>query len=172
MSYKRLNIKNGDIINDYHINYLQDAISKISSESKDFKENLALILTNKGIKASRDDSFKDLISKVNSLPDYVAQQKEPTWPDIRKNIKSGHIKLLVKTGGPVSFFIQATTPAKFVIDWGDGTVQRCYLNQNGGWIERNIVASSGTAIDETYNVAEVDISLDTENSAICKFQAT
>lgn len=116
MSYKRLNMKNGDVINDYHINYLQDAISKISSEGKNFKERLAVTLTKKGIPSSKDETFDTLMSKIDSLPSSKEQEPETIWPDIRENIESGHIRLLVKTGDWTEFFIQATTAARFIVD--------------------------------------------------------
>lgn len=117
MSYQRLNIKNGDIINDYHINYLQDAISRIASEGKDFKEKLALILSNKGILASKEDSFEDLLLKINTLPNYInQQQQDPVWPDIREDIKSGHIRLLMKAGGPCRFHLVSSSPAQAVVN--------------------------------------------------------
>lgn len=172
MSYKRLNIKNGDVINDYHINYLQDAINKISSEGKDFKERLAITLTNKGIPSSKDETFDKLISKIDSLPNKKEQEPETIWPDIRQNIESGHIKLLVKTGDTVEFFVQATTASIVVVDWGDNTVNRYYISSGGKWISKTITASTGSTVEgENYKVAVVDISLDIENGAINRFQA-
>lgn len=116
MSYERLNMKNGDVINDYHINYLQNAISKISSEGKDFKQRLASTLTKKGVVATSDETFDTLLSKIDSLPNNKDKEPETVWPDIRDGIGSGHIRLLVKTGVPLDFFVQATTAATIIVD--------------------------------------------------------
>lgn len=171
MPYERLNIKNGDAINDYHINYLQDAISKISSEGKDFKQRLASTLTRKGVDATSNDSFDTLLSKIDSLPNSKEKESETVWPDIRDGIDSGHIRLLVKTGVPVEFYVQATTSARIVVDWG-GTVQRYYLPSDGIWLKNTIDSSAGKIVaGQDYKVAMIDISLDIEDGAIRRFQA-
>lgn len=172
MPYERLNIKNGDVINDYHINYLQDAISKIASDEKDFRERLATMLTRKGIDAASNETFDTLLSKIDSLPNSKEKEPETVWPDIRQNIQSGHIRLLVKTGGTVEFFIQATTAATFIVDWGDGIVTRYYVSSNGLSLKKEILASVGKDVEgQNYKVVTVDISLDMEDGAIRRFQA-
>lgn len=168
MSYKRLNIKNGDVINDYHINYLQDAISKISSESTNFKERLALILTNKGISATKNDSFEDLLLKVNTLSRCPEVEEETAWPDIRKDIQSKHIKLLFKSGAACGFSLELSSAAYVTVDWGDNTVNKYFLNKSA-WIEKRIDGSAGKVVSEGYKVVTIDISLDTEDSSIIKF---
>lgn len=175
MPYERLNIKNGDVINDYHINYLQDAISTIASDKKDFKERLATMLTRKGVAAASNETFDSLLSKIDSLPNNITREPDTIWPDITKDIKPGHIRLLVKTGAITSFFVQATTAATFRVDWGDGNVVKYYVSENGAWLTKEVLATFGKDVEDeegrVYKVTTIDISLDTEDGAICKFQA-
>lgn len=169
MSYKRLNIKNGDVINDYHINYLQDAISKISSEGKDFKERLAYVLTDKGIPAKKEDSYKDLLLKVNQLSNYPQAQTETAWPDIRQDIQSKHIRLLFKSGAACKFNLELSSSAQVIIDWGDNTTVNKYTLNKSGWIDKRIDASAGQSISDGSKVVVIDISLNTEDSSILRF---
>lgn len=171
MSYERLNMKNGDVINDYHINYLQDAISKIASEEKRFKERLASTLISKGLEASSTDTFDKLLSQIDSLPNSKVKEPETKWPDIRDGIESGHIRLLAKTGDTVKFYIKATKSAVAVVNWGDGDIKRYYIPPEGQWLSKSIVTSAGEHVEgEDYRVAKVDISLDIEDGAICEFK--
>lgn len=169
MSYKRLNIKNGDVINDYHINYLQDAISKISSEGTDFKERLAYVLTDKGISATKEDSYKDLLLKVNKLSHYPQAQEETVWPDIRQDIQSKHIRLLFKSGAACKFNLELSSSAQVIIDWGDNTTVNKYTLNKTGWIDKRIDASAGQTTSDGSKVVIIDISLNTEDSSILRF---
>ena len=126
--YEKLNLTEGDVLSDFHINHLQEGILNIEKDAKRFRQSLIKILEAKGISCSEDESFDTLSQKVNLLNGaYVPNDEEGEEPqgliDIRKEVKSGQVKLLFTNiqHGMADITFWTRDNSQYMVDWGDGS---------------------------------------------------
>lgn len=147
--YEKINLVNGDVLNDYHLNHLQEGILNIEKESKTFREKLIKILKAKGIPCSKDESFDLLAQKVNYLNgSYVPNDsegeegEENSAIDIRKTVKSGEIQIVFTDiqHGKANIALWTKDSSQYSVDWGDGTSG---IYNNGETAEHQYVKGVG-----------------------------
>ena len=127
--YEKINLVNGDVLNDYHINHLQEGILNIEKDAKKFRQTLIKILKKKGIPCSEDESFDLLSQKVNYLNgayvpnDSEGEEGENELIDIRKTVKSGQIQIVFTDAqhGKADITCWTNDGSQYSVDWGDGT---------------------------------------------------
>lgn len=125
--YTRLGLTNGDTLSDIHLDHIESGILDIENDVKGFKEKVAKIVTAKGVSATSDDSLNDLTYKINQLSGAVSHEYDcGELIDIRETVQSGQIQMVCtdKGDGRVNFNVWTTDGSQFVVDWGDGTVER------------------------------------------------
>lgn len=130
MSYKSLNLMDGDILTASHIRYLESGMKEIENEIDNMKTSLVNTLQDKGLNVNADESFSSICQKITTL------QKAPEIYEYTgdvidiTNVESDSIKMVFSdaNNGSVSFDIAATTGIK--IDWGDGTIDTYFTSPN------------------------------------------
>lgn len=146
--YEKISLTNGDILNDYHLNHLQEGILNIEKESKNFRAKLIKILKAKGIPCSADESFDILAQKVNYLNgsyvpnDSDGEEGENPAIDIRETVKSGQIQILFTdiTTGHAEFRLWTGDGSQYSVDWGDGETG---IYNSGSWATHDYVKGKG-----------------------------
>lgn len=128
--YEKLLLKNGDALNDFHINHIQEGIGKIDKDLDLFKEKVVKILKGKGVPASKNESLDELSQKINYLgTGYIKNDSDNgeliEEIDIRETVQSGQIQLLCSdvTSGYVEILVWTKNGTQYSVDWGDGNVE-------------------------------------------------
>lgn len=125
--YKKLGLINGDTLSDSHLDHMEEGILNVENNVKDFKEKVAKIVSAKGVSATSDDSLNDLTYKINQLSGAITHDYDcGELTDIRQTIQSGQIQMVCtdKGDGRVNFAVWTEDNSQYIVDWGDGNVER------------------------------------------------
>lgn len=168
--YTKLGLVNGDTLSDSHLQHIEEGILSIEEDVKNFKEKVAKIVTAKGVPATSDDSLNDLTYKINQLSGADTHDYDcGDLIDIRETIQSGQIQMVCtdKGDGRVNFVIWTEDNSQYIVDWGDGTVERY---NSGSYANKNYRKGGGRPYKEGETQYVCTVSSTTGNN-IYKFRA-
>ena len=125
MAYNRLQLSQGDVLSDVHINHMEDGIDNVVKQSDVFKKKMASIVSAKGIPTYETDSLDKIVHNINLLGVAVTHNDEvdENMIDIRKTCPSGCIQLLCsdERTARVRFTVWTLDSKAYTVNWGDGT---------------------------------------------------
>lgn len=169
--YTKLNLTNGDVLSDMHLNHIEEGITNIEQDVNEFKKKVSQIVSSKGIPTQETESLNDIVYKINQLSNNVSHEYDcGDLIDIRETIESGTIKMVCtdRGDGRVGFTVWTKDNSQYVVDWGNGEVTR---HNSGSGVTKYYRKGGGQPYEE--GVTQYVCTISSENgNQIKRFQIT
>ena len=93
--YEKLLLKNGDALNDFHINHIQEGIGKIDKDL-DLLKKIHSITTVRRVYDAKQNSSESVVEYFNEIKDFVTSERYQNINEVGKRYFESHVLEILK----------------------------------------------------------------------------